>query len=85
MHPLVSKLPHQEDRMSLRTVTLCHSIFISAQMYAVQTFSSGSEIPRVSSICSLVNLVCGKVSVNNSMASEKGQEQADKGEIFILN
>lgn len=71
--------------MSLRMVPLCHSLFIpgsdfhSAQMNAVQTFSSGSEIPSVSSICSLVNLVCGKVSVNNPMASEKGQERQMNG------
>lgn len=91
-HPLVSKLPHREgDGMSLRLVPLCHSLFIpgsdfhSAQTYAVQTFSSGSEIPRVSSICSLVNLVCGKVSVNNPMASEKGQEQGDEWEVFTLS
>lgn len=50
------------------------SDFCSAQMYAVQTSSSGSEIPRVSSICSLVNLVCGKGSVNNLLKKGKNTE-----------
>lgn len=81
MHPLVRKLPHQEgDSMSLQMVPLCHSLFIlevlfcSTQMYAVQTSSSGSEIPRVSSICSLVNLVCGKGSVNNLLKKGKNRQ-----------
>jgi len=74
----------------LRMVPLCHSLFIpgsdfhSAQMYSVQTFSSASEITRVSSICSLLNRLCGKGSVNNPMASEKGQEQAGEWEIFTI-
>lgn len=50
------------------------SDFCSAQMYAVQTSSSGSEISRVSSICSLVNLVCGNGSVNNFLKKGKNRQ-----------